>query len=200
MRRWLRSLRWKKTGKVPVSIKRRRNYERNSEKIVALLVVLALAVSVVACSQTTTPPESTTAETETESTSEPEAEEAQPYTITISMPSGDGVEEGYKALAEGYKKYHPEANILIDLKPDDGYADWVKTVAADYTTTDVDVVAINYLNAEKKDGMAINWNEYVEQVNPYDAEGKIWKDCFNYSAQISDPIDGSFDALCLRSV
>lgn len=168
---------------------------KSLKKILALVLVLAMAISVVACSKTeTTPADSSSA---VESTTE-ETTEATPYTITISTQTGDGVQEGYEALAAAYNKYHPEATIVIDLKPGDGYSDWVKTVAADYQTTDVDLVAIN-LVSERQDGMSIDWNEYMEEVNPYDADGKIWKETFGYESQIKN-VDGSFDSLSLQSV
>lgn len=125
--------------------------------------------------------------------------EGEPFTITISTGAGKGAAEAWQAVAEGYKQYHPEANIVIDLKPGEGYGDWVQTVTADYLNQTVDIVNINQA-ANRKKNSVINWNEYMEETNPYDAEKRPWKETFSYESQTRSPEDGSFDALNLDSV
>ena len=172
---------------------------KNLKKILALVLVLAMALSVVACASA--PAEDTTTESVVESTVEstPAEETEEPYTITISVQSGTGTQEYWEAVAAGYEALNPNATINVDLKAGEGYSEWVKTIAADYKNNTVDIVAIN-LVSERGDGMTINWNEYMEEVNPYDKEGKIWKECFNYNAQTRSSTDNSFDALSLDSV
>ncbi len=169
------------------------------KKILALLLVLAMAISVVACSSAPATSESTS-EPASESTpaSEPE-KEAEPYTITISVQASDAAQAAWESVAEGYKQYHPEATINVDLKADDSYDQWVKTIAADWMNNTVDIVSIN-LVSERQENQTINWNEYMEEVNPYDKDGKIWKETFSYGSQIRNSIDNSFDALSLFSV
>ncbi len=174
------------------------------KKILALVLVLVMAVSVVACSKpadddSTSTPDTTPTDSTSEPTTPDEPEEATPYTITVSVQASDPAQAGWDAVAAGYTKHHPEATVVIDLKPDEGYSDWVKTIGADWMNNTVDIVSIN-LVSDRQENQTINWNEYMEETNPYDAEGRIWKDCFKYDAQLRDPTDGSFDALNLFTV
>lgn len=182
---------------------------KNTKKLLALLLALVLALGTAACAAKEESPAPAAPEAPVEDPAEPAPEEpaepaepeAAPYTITVSVQAGPGVEEGWKAVAAAYQKYHPEATIKVDLKAAEGYDEWAKTIGADYKNSDVDIVNINLVgDRTKTKEMSINWNEYMEEVNPYDKEGRIWKDCFNYNAQNRDPVSGDFDALSLTSV
>ena len=48
--------------------------------------------------------------------------------ITVSVQSGDGVQQGWEAVAAAYEELHPDVDVVVDLKPVDGYADWVQKV------------------------------------------------------------------------
>ncbi len=172
---------------------------KNLKKILALVLVLAMALSVVACSAPADDDTITADSVVTEVESKEEVKEEEPYTITVSVQAGTGVQEYWDAVKAGYEALNPNATINIDLKASEGYSEWVKTIAADYKNNTVDLVAIN-LVSERTEDMTINWNEYMEEVNPYDAEGRIWKECFNYNSQSRDAITGRFDALSLDSV
>ena len=175
---------------------------KNLKKILALVLVLAMALSVVACASapadSTPTTDSVVDNAETESKTE-EVKEEEPYTITISVQAGTGTQEYWDAVKAGYEALNPNATINVDLKASEGYSDWIKTLAADYKNSTVDLVAINYDSVSDGDAR-INWNEYMEEVNPYDAEGKIWKECFNYNAQSRSSVDNSFNAISLDSV
>ena len=173
---------------------------KNLKKILALLLVLALAVGMVACAKSEAPVEESkpAEESKTEEVKEEEPE-AEPYTITISVQESPASKAGWEAVAAGYEALNPNADVVVDLKPDEGYSDWVKTIGADYMNNTVDIVSIN-LVSDRKEGQTINWNEYMEDVNPYDADGKIWKETFSYNSQSKSSIDGSFDALSAFSV
>lgn len=176
---------------------------KNLKKILALVLVLAMALSVVACASapadSTTTPDSVVDNTVEENTPNEEVKEEEPYTITISVQAGTGVQEYWDAVKAGYEALNPNATINVDLKASEGYSEWAKTIGADYKNNTVDLVAIN-LVPDLPAGATINWNEYMEEVNPYDAEGKAWKDCFNYNAQTRDGVTGDFSALSLDSV
>lgn len=172
------------------------------KKILALVLVLALALTVVACGAPADEPvvDTPVADTPAEDTPAEEPKEEAPYTITISVGAGTGVQEGWEAVAAGYEALHPNADVIVDLKPGEGYGDWARTVAADYQAAGVpDILTINEIPNRTTDQF-INWNEYMEDVNPYDAEGKIWKDCFNYEAQSKNAQDNSFDCMNLITV
>ena len=173
------------------------------KKILALVLVLAMAMSVVACSkpaEDSSTPDTTPTDTSSTSTDDSTGDDAgEPYTITVSLASGTGVEEAWQAVADAYMAKNPNATVVIDLKPSEGYSDWARTVAADYKNADADIVAINTI-PDRTEDMMINWNEYMEDVNPYDADGKIWKETFNYEMQTRDSISGKMDNLSLDSV
>ena len=52
--------------------------------------------------------------------------------ITISLYSAKGVEEAWRAVGDAYTAKHPNAEVVVDLKPQDGYADWVKAAFQGY--------------------------------------------------------------------
>lgn len=175
------------------------------KKVLALLLVLAMAVSVVACSSAPADDSSSTPDTtpadDSQSTPADNSgdAEAEGYTITVSVQASDDAQAGWEAVAAGYKEHHPEANIVIDLKPQEGYAEWCQQTASTWKDNTVDIVNIN-LAGPRQQNQTINWNEYMDETNPYDADGKAWRDTFEYSAQTRDPADNSFDALSLFSV
>ena len=173
---------------------------KSLKKILALVLALVLSLSVVACGKPAdTPVVDEPATNDTPSTETEEVEEEEPYTITISVSAGTGVQEGWDAVAAAYEALHPNADIVVDLKPGEGYPDWVNTVATDIQADGVpDIVTVNTI-ADRTD-KTINWNEYMEDVNPYDPQGRAWKDCFNYDAQTKSAEDNSFDNISLNSV
>ncbi|MBQ8611827.1 MAG: extracellular solute-binding protein [Oscillospiraceae bacterium] len=176
---------------------------KSLKKILALVLALVLALSVVACGKPAdTPVVDEPATNDTPSTETEEVKEEEPYTITISVAAGTGVQEGWDAVAAGYEALHPNCDVIVDLKPGEGYGDWARTVAADYQAEGVpDILTINEIPGEYRDeGEVINWNEYMEDVNPYDPQGRIWKECFNYEAQSKSATDNSFDCLNLITV
>ncbi|MBQ8610187.1 MAG: extracellular solute-binding protein [Oscillospiraceae bacterium] len=177
---------------------------KSLKKILALVLALVLALSVVACGKPADTPvvDEPSTETETPSTETEEVKEEEPFTIIISVGAGAGAQEGWEAVEKAYEALHPNADIIVDLKPGDGYAEWARTVAADYTANGApDILTINQIPPEYRDeGEVINWEEYMYDVNPYDKEGKLWKECINYELQSKSAIDNSFDCLNLCSL
>ena len=139
-------------------------------------------------------------ETKTETKNETSKEETpkeEGVTITVAVQTGTGVEEGWKAVAEGYKALHPEVNVVIDLKPTDGYDQWVQNVFATSDTTSADIVNINFAG-DAKTGKSINYNDYIDNDSPY--SNGTWREQFEYGKQVVNMADNSFDALSLESV
>lgn len=94
--------------------------------------------------------ESTEDESTEEESSEPEesSEEAAgteggDMTITISTQNTEGEEAGWTAVAAAYMEKHPEVNVVVDLKPSEGYDQWATNVFNNNETTSVDIVNIN---------------------------------------------------------
>ncbi len=148
--------------------------------------------------------ESTEDESTEEESSEPEesSEEAAgteggDMTITISTQNTEGEEAGWTAVAAAYMEKHPEVNVVVDLKPSEGYDQWATNVFNNNETTSVDIVNIN-LAAEAASGKAINYADYMENDSPY--SGGPWREQFEYDMQTVDAGTGNFSALSLQSV
>lgn len=118
-------------------------------------------------------------------------------TITVSIQTGTGVEEGWQAVADAYMEMHPDVKVVLDLKASDGYDQWVQNVFASTDTTSVDIVNIN-LAGDAKTGKSINYNDYIDNDSPY-SDG-TWKEQFEYGKQVINMADNTFDALSLDSV
>lgn len=168
------------------------------KRIIAMLSVMAiLAATLTGCGGSETPIESTApSESSADNAEESVKESAEDMTITISVQNGQGVEAAWKAVADAYTAKNPGVNVVVDLKPVDGYDEWVKN-AFQTDGSSADIVNIN-LAGDTKVGKSINFNEYIENDSPY-SDG-IWKDQFEYSAQRINMSTGEFDALSLESV
>lgn len=118
-------------------------------------------------------------------------------TITVSVQTGTGVEEGWQAVANAYMELHPDVKVVLDLKAVDGYDQWVQNVFATTDDTNVDIVNIN-LAGDAKTGKSINYNDYINNDSPY-SDG-TWMDQFEYGKQVINVADNTFDALSLDSV
>ena len=70
------------------------------------------------------------------------AEDTKKVEIRVNMQAGTGVAEAWAAVEAGYEALHPEVDIIIDLKPDEGYAVWVKAQFSS-ENPEADLVAIN---------------------------------------------------------
>ncbi len=117
-------------------------------------------------------------------------------TITINTQAGVGAAEAWKAVAEAYTQKHPKVKVVVDLKPVEGYGEWVQNIYnTDNPTTDI--VNIN-LAGSTAVGKSINYLEYADSDSPY-SDG-VWTDQFNFSMQTRDLARGEWTALNLDSV
>ena len=118
-------------------------------------------------------------------------------TVTINTGAGPGAAEAWQAVADGYMAINPGVDIVIDLKPSDGYAEWIKSMfgSADPET---DIVSINMAGPAAV-GKDINLMEYVDTISPY-SDGP-WKEQFNFELQNTvDSARGTWNNLSLESV
>lgn len=117
-------------------------------------------------------------------------------TITINTQAGAGVEEGWKAVVDGYKKLQPNVTVNIDLKPVDGYGDWIQNM---FNSKDPasDIVNIN-MAGPSATGKSINFMDYADNTNPY--TGQKWTDGFNFKMQTKDLAQNTWNNICLDSV
>jgi raffinose/stachyose/melibiose transport system substrate-binding protein len=176
---------------------------RNTRKILALLIAVIVLAATVGCggdAATKTDPTSTAPSTSAESTAAaaitPEPVKELEGTITVNMPTGPGLTEGWTAAAQGYMDKHPKVKVVIDLKPGEGYGDWVKSQLSNASPT-ADLIGGNQAGSAL-DGKAINWLEYVNNKSPY-SEG-AWKDQFNFDLQTQNVAKQRLDTISLESV
>ncbi len=118
-------------------------------------------------------------------------------TITVSVQTGEGSQAGWEAVAAAYQDLHPEVEIVIDLKPGDGYDEWLTNVFQTADSTTVDIVNIN-MAAEAAVGKSINYGDYIDNDSPY-SDG-TWREQFAYDNQKVAPGTGEFNELSLDSV
>jgi ABC-type glycerol-3-phosphate transport system substrate-binding protein len=117
-------------------------------------------------------------------------------TITINTGASTGAEAGWQAVAQTYMKLHPDVTVVVDLKPDEGYGDWVQNIFTTANPT-ADIIGINMAGATAA-GKAINFLEYADQKSPY-SNGK-WTDQFNFATQTRNLAKGEWHSLSLYSV
>ncbi len=128
------------------------------------------------------------------------AEEDFSGTINISLYSATGVEEAWNAIAEAYEAKHPNVDVVVDLKPQDSYADWVKAMFQSYegedTTPEADIVYGNLAGSDRNDKV-INFYDYVGDDSPY-SDGE-WTEQFAFDMQ-NITSTGSWDCISITGV
>ncbi len=127
------------------------------------------------------------------------AEEDFSGTITISLYSQVGVEEAWTAVGEAYEALHPNVDVVVDLKPQDSYADWVKSMFQSYDDAlpEADLVYGNLAGSDRTDKV-INFFDYVGDDSPY-SDGD-WIDQFAFDMQQIDAATGNWDCVSISGV
>ncbi len=144
----------------------------------------------------TSPAQDSTAADTNVTTAPTEAADNLSGTITINTQAGVGAAEAWQAVADAYMEKHPNVQVVVDLKPAEGYGEWVQNIYnTDNPTTDI--VNIN-LAGSTAVGKSINYLEYADSDSPY-SDG-VWTDQFNFSMQVRDLARGEWTALSLDSV
>ena len=117
-------------------------------------------------------------------------------TININVQAETGGQEGWSAVADSYMKLHPKVKVVVDLKPTDGYGDWIQNMFGSSNPT-ADIVNVNMASAAKT-GKDINFMDYANDTNPY--TGKKWTDGINFQMQSKDIDHNTWDNISLESV
>lgn len=165
----------------------------NGKKILSLLLaVLILSSMVGGCSgQDNTPADATqggaagtaaatpTAAGASTAGTNTEAAKETKEIININTSAGVAETEAWQAVADGYMALHPEVKVVVDLKPQDGYGDWIKNMLGTANPT-ADIVNINQAGAAAS-GKQVNFMEYINNTSPY--SNGLWKDQFNFQMQ-----------------
>ena len=171
--------------------------------VVLLSSFMLVSSLTVGCQQTqptgTQPVTETTADTsDSQQSSGEESKQAEfEGTINVNLPAEAGAKEGWEAVAKAYMEIHPKVKVVIDLKPQDGYAEWVKNMFGTANPT-ADLVGINLAGAARN-GKSINYMEYLNVTSPY--SGDVWMKQFDFQHQNGvDMTNNSWDQLSLQTV
>ncbi len=118
-------------------------------------------------------------------------------TININVGAGTAGVEAWSAVVDGYTGLNPNVKVVVDLKPGEGYADWIRAMFASQNPS-ADLVNINVAGAAAS-GKQINFMEYVNNISPY--SNKPWREQFNLEMQNSiDYGKNTLYSLSLESV
>ncbi|MCL5995515.1 MAG: ABC transporter substrate-binding protein [Chloroflexi bacterium] len=183
----------------------------------AALTLLAMVSMLSACVQpagpapATQPPAAATAIPEpAEATATPQPAEqpaeatAAPATeglageVVVSLQGEDT--QTWQALCDAYVVKNPNAKCQVELKPSEGYQDWIRTQFAGGdprpSWVNGNVVA-DLMNAKK----FVNLEDYMDKPNPYN-EGKKWSESFDQDVMFlsRDAVTGELYHLSLELV
>lgn len=111
--------------------------------------------------------------------------------IVISTVTGTGLPQAFQAVADGYTALHPDVEVSVELKPANGYSNWLSGELGDSNPVP-DIVDVSTMAAASR-GKTVNYDEYIDEVSPY--SGKPWREQFNYEAQIPNPFAEGTDSL-----
>ncbi|MEA4888848.1 MAG: extracellular solute-binding protein [Clostridiaceae bacterium] len=170
-------------------------------KILSLLLAVVLLCSLAACAgnptqstaaPTTTGKSTTTTAPQTTTTAAPALEGK----VVISVQAGTGVAEAWEAVAKAYEAINQKVDVVVDLKPSEGYDTWIKNMFGT-ESPEADLVAINLAGPAAKD-KAINFMEYATDVSTY--SGKPWNEQFNFEMQTKDLAQNEWTNISLESV
>lgn len=120
-------------------------------------------------------------------------------TVTISLYSQKGVQEAWEAVGAAYTAKHPNVKVVVDLKPSDGYADWVKAAFQGYDSAlpEADIVYGNLAGSDRTDKV-INFYDYAFDDSPY-SDG-TWADQIAFDLQNIDAVTGMWDCVSITAV
>ena len=120
-------------------------------------------------------------------------------TVTIGLYSAEGVQEAWEAVGAAYMEKHPNVKVVVDLKPSDGYADWVKAAFQSYDEAlpEADIVYGNLAGSDRTDKV-VNFYDYAYEDSPY-SDG-TWADQIAFGMQSIDEVSGMWDCVSITGV
>ncbi len=144
-------------------------------------------------------PSSTASPTANPATTEPGAQE-DPLKGTLNISLRGQSAEVWGKVAASYEALHPNVKVTVDMKPAEGYRDWLQ---AQYAAgePEADFVQANE-NADLTEAQKfVDFKPWLEKANPY--TGKPWKDSFNLAGMginLEDPKLDVIQSLSYESV
>jgi raffinose/stachyose/melibiose transport system substrate-binding protein len=118
-------------------------------------------------------------------------------TIVIAVQSTDT--QTYQALADGYKALNPGVEVRVELKPPDGYQEFIRAQFAS-GTPEVSIVNGNVVADLIQDKRFVDMSAYLDQVSPYTETP--WRDSMDATAiqNMANPVTGEIYTLNLETV
>ncbi len=107
--------------------------------------------------------------------------------VVISFQNNDT--QTFEALCAAYEKLHPKVDCVTELKPPEGYQEWIRTQFAGGVPA-ASLVNGNVVADLVLDKQFLDLTSYFDQVSPY--TGKPWREDFDASAlaNMRNPVTG----------
>ncbi|MBN1283907.1 MAG: carbohydrate ABC transporter substrate-binding protein [Anaerolineae bacterium] len=117
--------------------------------------------------------------------------------VVVSFQSNDA--QTWEALCEAYMALHPGVDCIVELRPPDGYQEWIRTQFAAGTPR-ASLVNGNVVADMVNEKVFLDLNEYMDQENPY--SGRPWSEDFDEIAlaNMRDPLTGELYLLNTETV
>lgn len=182
--------------------------------VLALLVVFSMVLGACTTTATTVAPENPPAEEQPAATEAPQPTNTpEPVEPTATPEPTEQVWEGevvvslqgedtqtWQALCDEYVKINPKVTCSVELKPAEGYQDWIRTQFAggEPRPSLVNGNVVADLMSDKK---FVNLDDYMGKANPYN-DGMPWSESFDQTvmALSRDPVSGELYHLSLEQV
>jgi raffinose/stachyose/melibiose transport system substrate-binding protein len=112
--------------------------------------------------------------------------------ITISVQGNDT--QTYQALADAYVTLHPDVQVKVEIKPSEGYQEFIRAQFAS-DTPDVSLVNGNVVADLIQAKRFVDMSAYLDRVSPY--TNKPWRDSMDPAAvaNMRDPVSGEMYTL-----
>jgi ABC-type glycerol-3-phosphate transport system substrate-binding protein len=115
--------------------------------------------------------------------------------IVISVAGGAGSEQGWQAVIEAYKTVKPDVKISLELKPSQGYTEWLtKENSAGNVRADL----VSNGPGNTTNGKWLDFYEYTNKTNPY--TGKPWQDGLDMRYQKFESAAGHLETLAFDGI
>lgn len=118
-------------------------------------------------------------------------------TIVVSVQSTDV--QTYQALADAYMALNPNVEVRIELKPADGYQEFIRAQFA-AGTPETSIVNANVVADLVQAKQFVDMSAYLDRTNPY--TGLPWRDSMDEVAvqNMTNPVTGEMYVLNLETV
>jgi len=127
----------------------------------------------------------------------PEPEKELEGTIVISLPGNDT--QTWENVAMAYEALHPKVDVRVELKPGDGYQEWIRAQFA-AGTPEASYMGANVVADLLQAGKFLDLAPYFDKVSPY--TNQPWREDMEAWAvdAMTDPIEGKAHVLNLETV